>query len=179
MTNATRLALVCALAACVSCGGAQDDGADSSSRAATPPPVAAETQVADQGVGNPGDDAASESALAVDDASSRVYSRLPDPELRFDFDVRLRSDKSSVTANGNSRRGLAVECEGVSEADLWSRVDAAFEEAGYRQAGGSPDSGNGTVSRQYAKNGVPTITVSQSSSNAQDEALIIWLGWDV
>jgi hypothetical protein len=109
-----------------------------------------------------------------------VYSRLPDPALRFDFDLKLKSDKQSTTASGKPRRGLALQYSGVAPADLWSRIDAAFQRAGYVAKGARAVDGSGAVRQAYASDTQRTITVSiPPSTGTEADSGVIWLGWDI
>jgi hypothetical protein len=163
-----RIALLCCLlAACAACTNSEN-----------PPPVAAVDTAPEPAQQAPASPVAP--AVAPDAASSPIYSRLPDPSLQFDFELKLKSDKQSTTARGKVRRGLALEYSGLSVAELWPRVDAAFERAGYVASGGRSVSQSGGAKQTYAKAGQPEMTVSvPAPRDDMTGPAVLWLGWDI
>lgn len=154
--------------ACAACSndqpGQQGAGADTAQAIESPPQE--QSQLSDAAV----------QAVSRDPA---VYSRLPDPALQFDFEVRLKSDKRSRTASGKDRRGLALQYSGLSAAELWPRLDQTFSRAGY-VAKGRLASESGTSKQIYSKLHAHTLTVSvpplEESSGTSG---VFWLGWDI
>lgn len=162
MISMMRLALLCVVATFVGCSNGESERQVN---------AASETEA----VAALENDEGKLDNAAPTEASMGVYQRLPDPALTFDFDVRLKSDKTSTTATGAKRRGVAIACQTASEDNLWSLVEAGFERAGYQRTGGVP---SGAESRQYAKMGMPVITVSRSATDDEGDP-VIWLGWDI
>ncbi|MFC3714811.1 hypothetical protein ACFONC_01390 [Luteimonas soli] len=112
-------------------------------------------------------------------AEQELYSRLPDPSLRFDFGFQFKADQV-VEKNGAKRRGLSIEYSGVQGEALWQRVDAGFTTAGYVPHGPISPQPNGSQSRTYDRAGTESITVSvapRSEAQVAKGVGIIWLGW--
>lgn len=166
-----RIVLLCLIAACTACGGPDHENAAAPQPAADAARQSPAAATAAAGAANP---------TEAEIAASPVYSRLPDPALRFDFDLRLKSDKQSTTTSGKARRGLALRYSGVPSTDLWSRIDAAFQRAGYAAKGARAVDGGGAARQAYASDTQRTITVSiPPSTGAAADSGVIWLGWDI
>lgn len=112
-------------------------------------------------------------------AGQELYSRLPDPSLRFDFEFDFKADQV-VEKNGAKRRGLSIEYSGTQGEALWQRIDAGFTTAGYVPHGPMSTQANGSQSRTYDRAGTESITVSvapRSEAQVAKGIGIIWLGW--
>ena len=167
-----RIVLSCLLVTCAACTGPAQQA-----------PTGAESGLSASSASTAADKPASapaQSDLQQTVAASPVYSRLPDQQVKFDFDLKLKSDKQSVTANGKARRGLALQYSGLPAGELWTRVDGAFQRAGYAARGVRLVDKLGTAKQTYAKNGQSPITVSVPSSNEGSAGSgVMWLGWDI